>query len=252
MTLQIFSTDQIQTFTCPTNHTCRILLAVLSAMNKRQLAAQRAAHTSWRLNWRASMNKPLPGESKLEEQAQTCTLQENARRVAEAQAREQARLAALENARQLAVEQARIAAEAAARQVAAEQALLEAQAEVKRQEEKAREEQEEKERKEAEAKKHAQELERFRAMVAMFKAWEAAKASRPFPVSGRSAAAGPVFTLASGRLATGVVTTQAVRSALHTAVAAVTQRAPQRQAPYWSDLRRYCFLRRWLTVKDVS
>ncbi|MGE8186391.1 S-type pyocin domain-containing protein [Pseudomonas sp. NPDC086278] len=139
---------------------------------------------------------------------------------AAAQAREQARLAALEAARQAAVEQARIAAQAAAQQIAAERALLEAQAEVKRQEEKAREEQEEKQRKEADAKKDAQELERFRAMVAMFKAWEAAKVSRPFPVSGRSAAAGPVFTLAAGRLATGVATTQAVRSALHTAVAA--------------------------------
>jgi len=156
-----------------------------------------------------------------QEQARLAAL-ENARRVADEQAREQARLAALERARQLAVEQARIAAEAAARHVAAERALLEAQAEVKRQEEKAREEQEEKERKEAEAKKHAQELERFRAMVAMFKAWEAAKASQPFPVTGRSAATGPVFTLASGRLAIGAATTQAVRSALHTAVAAVT------------------------------
>jgi hypothetical protein len=144
---------------------------------------------------------------------------------AAARAREQARLAALENARQLAAEQARVAAQAAAQQVAAERALLEAQAEAKRQEEKAREkkeQQEEKERKEADAKKNAQELERFRAMVAMFESWEAAKASRPFPISGRSAAAGPVFTLAAGRLAAGVATTQAVRAALHAAVGAVT------------------------------
>ncbi|RON54718.1 hypothetical protein BK665_10345 [Pseudomonas frederiksbergensis] len=57
------------------------------------------------------------------------------------------------------------------------------------------------------------------AMVAMFKAWET---SRPFPVSGSSAAAGPVFTLATGRLATSAATTQAVRTALQTGVAAVT------------------------------
>jgi len=211
-----FLTDQIQLLHAQQIHV-QNLLAAAQAQEQRQLEAQRAAHRVAaelaRVNEEAA--------ARAQEQARLAAL-ENARRVAEAQARDQARLAALESARQLAVEQARIAAEAAARQVAAERALLEAQAEVKRQEEKAREEQEEKERKEAEAKKHAQELERFRAMVAMFKAWEAAKASRPFPVSGRSAAAGPVFTLASGRLATGVVTTQAVRSALHTAVAAVT------------------------------
>jgi hypothetical protein len=145
---------------------------------------------------------------------------------AAARAREQARLAALENARLVAQEQARIAAQAAAQQIAAERALLEAQAEVIRQIEQAREEQEEKDREEADARKNAQELERFRAMVAMFKSWEAAKTSRPFPVSGRSAAAGPVFTLATGRLATGIATTQSVRSALHAAVTTATMAGP--------------------------
>ena len=200
-------------------------LASVQASDQAQMAAQqealRAAAELARINEQAAAHA--------REQARMAALEdarrqaaEQTRQVAAEQAREQARLAALENARQLAVEQARIAAQAAARQVAAEQALVEAQAEFKRQEEKAREEQEEKERKAADAKKHAQEFERFRAMVAMFKAWEAAKASRPFSVSGRSAAAGPVFSLATGRLATGVATTQAVRSALHTAVAAVT------------------------------
>lgn len=163
-------------------------------------------------------------------------------------AREQARLAALENARQLAVEQARIAAEAAARQVAAEQAHLEAQAEIKRQEEKSREE---KERKEADTRKHAQELERFRAMVAMFESWEAAKASRPFPISGRSAAAGPVFTLAAGRLAAGVATTQAVRAALHTAVAAVTTAGTAAASAVLVGFAALMSPLHWLTVKDV-
>ena len=198
------------------NEEAQRVAAELARANEEAVAR---AHEQARLA--ALENARRVAAEQAQEQARLAAL-ENARRVAEAQAREQARLAALESARQLAVEQARIAAEAAARQVAAEQALLEAQAEVKRQEEKAREEQEEKERKEAEAKKHAQELERFRAMVAMFKAWEAAKTSRPFPISGQSAAAGPVFTLAAGRLAIGVATTQAVRSALHTAVAAVT------------------------------
>ncbi|MDR6915235.1 chemotaxis protein histidine kinase CheA [Pseudomonas sp. 3296] len=165
------------------------LLAAAQAQEQRQLEAEREAH-------RVAAELARVNEE------------------AAARAREQARLAALENARQLAAEQARIAAEAATQQVAAERALLEAQAEVKRQEEK--------EEKEADAKKNAQELERFRAMVAMFESWEAAKASRPFPISGRSAAAGPVFTLSEGRLAAGAATTQAVRSALHTAVAAAT------------------------------
>ncbi|MGW8464812.1 S-type pyocin domain-containing protein [Pseudomonas sp. CLCA07] len=143
---------------------------------------------------------------------------ENARRVAAEQAQEQARLAALENARQVAEEQARIAAQAAARQVAAEQALLEAQVEVKRQEEKAREA---KEREEAIAKKQVENLARLNETAAMYKAWEASRASRPFPVLGWSAAAGPVFTLENGRLAAGAATTQAVRTALQTSVTTV-------------------------------
>ena len=155
-----------------------------------------------------------------QEQARLAAL-ENARRVAEAQARDQARLAALESARQLAVEQARIAAEAAARQVAAERALLEAQAEVKRQEEKARVAKAAKEREEAIAKKQVENLARINEMAAMYKAWEASRASRPFPVLGWSAAAGPVFTLENGRLAASAATTQAVRTALQTSVTTV-------------------------------
>jgi hypothetical protein len=53
---------------------------------------------------------------------------------AAARAREQARLAALENARRVATEQARVAAQAAAQQVAAEQARLEAKAQAQAQE----------------------------------------------------------------------------------------------------------------------
>lgn len=231
-----FLTEQIQLLHTQQIHVQNLLVAT-QAQEQRQLEAEREAHRVAaelaRINEEAAArareqarlaaleSARRVAEEQAQEQARLAAL-ESARQLAAEQAREQARLAALESARQLAVEQARIAAEAAARQVAAERALLEAQAEVKRQEEKAREEQEEKERKEAEAKKHAQELARFRAMVAMFKAWEAAKASRPFPISGQSAAAGPVFTLAAGRLAIGVATTQAVRSALHTAVAAVT------------------------------
>lgn len=164
------------------------------------------------------------------EQAQRVVEQEARRVAAEfarmneeaaARAREQARVEALEDARRLAAEQAQVAAQAAARQLAAERAHLEVQAEIKRQVEKAREAKEEKERAEVNAKKQAEKLAKLNAMVAMFKAWEASHASRPFPVSGRSASAGPVFTLATGRLATGVATTQAVRAALQTAVTTV-------------------------------
>jgi hypothetical protein len=133
---------------------------------------------------------------------------------AAARTREQARLAALENARRVAAEHARVAAQVAAQQVAAERARLEAQAETKRQEEKERKTQESKERAEGRAK--------LNAMVAMFESWEAAKSSRPFPVSGLTAAAGPVFTLATGRLATSAATSLAIKTALQTGAAAVT------------------------------
>ncbi|KJZ67022.1 S-type pyocin domain-containing protein [Pseudomonas fluorescens] len=142
-------------------------------------------------------------------------------------AREQARLAAMENARRAAAEQARVAAEAAAQQVAAERARLEEQAEIKRETEKAREAQEAKEAKEAKereevkAKKRAEGLARLNAMVAMFDSLEAAETSRPFPISGSAVAVGPVFTLATGRLATSTATTRAVRAAQQAGVAAI-------------------------------
>lgn len=127
------------------------LLAAAQAQEQRQLEAEREAHRVAAVLARAN-----------EEAAD--------------RAREQARLNAVENAWQLAVEQARIASEAAAQQVASDRALLEAQAEIKRQEEKAREA---KEREEANTKKQAKQLARLNAMVAMFESREAAKASRP-------------------------------------------------------------------------
>jgi hypothetical protein len=102
-----------------------------------------------------------------------------------------------------------------------QQALLNAQAETQRQAEQARKEQEAREREEVNAKKRAEGLARFNAMVAMFDSWEAAKTSRPFPVSGSAVAAGPVFTLATGRLATSAAITQAVRAALQAGVATI-------------------------------
>ena len=144
-------------------------------------------------------------------------------------AREQARLAAMENARRAAAEQARVAAQAAAQQVAAERARLEAQAEIKREAEKARKAQETKEREEVNAEERAEGLARLNAMVAMFDSWEAAKTSRPFPVSGSAVPIGPVFTLATGRLATGAATTQAVRAALQAGVTAMVRAVPRRQ-----------------------
>lgn len=189
-------------------------LAAVQADDQARLAAeqeaQRAAAELARINEQAA--------ARAREQTRLVALAE-AQRVAVEQARvadeaaaqqvaaEQARLVALAEAQRLAAEQVRIAAEAATQQAAAEQARLEAQAEIKRETEKARE------------AKEAQELARFMAMVAMFKSWET---SRPFPVSGSAAAAGPVFTLATGRLAAGAATTQAVRTALQTGVAAVT------------------------------
>ncbi|VVO38909.1 Pyocin-S1 [Pseudomonas fluorescens] len=95
--------------------------------------------------------------------------------------------------------------------MAGERALFEEQAKIKREAEKARK-----------AKESAEIVARYKAIVAIFDSWEAARTSRPFPVSGSAATAGPVFTLAAGRLATGATTNFAVRTALQTAVAAVT------------------------------
>ncbi|WP_223516598.1 S-type pyocin domain-containing protein [Pseudomonas sp. GL-B-19] len=207
-----FLTEQIQLLHTQQIHVQNLLVAT-QAQEQRQLEAEREAHrVAAEL---ARVNEEAAARAR--EQARLAAL-ENARRVAEEQAREQARLAALESARQLAAEQARITAEAAARQVAAERALLEAQAEVKRQEEQAKEA---KEREEANAKKQVENLARLNEMAAMYKAWEASRASRPFPVLGWSAAAGPVFTLENGRLAAGAATTQAVRTALQTSVTTV-------------------------------
>jgi hypothetical protein len=121
-----------------------------------------------------------------------------------------------------AAEQARIRAEAEALAHAQEQARLAALAEAKRvAEEKARKAQEAKEREEITAKEHAEADARLNELYAFIAAMDAARANRPFPVSGSAVAAGPVFTLASGRLATHPATTQAVRAALQSAVATV-------------------------------
>lgn len=116
--------------------------------------------------------------------------------LAAVQANDQARLAAEQEARRAAEELARINEQAAAR--VREQARLAALAESQRL-----------------AVEQARRQGAEHARVA-------AEASRPFPVSGSAVAAGPVFTLAAGRLATGATTNLAVRIALQTGVASVT------------------------------
>lgn len=143
------------------------------------------------------------------EQARIAALAESARVAAE-----QARVAALAEAEKIAAEQARIAAQAQAKQIAVEQARLAAQAEIERQNEAAREA--------LKAQKRAEDRAQVDALVAMFDARDAAQASRPFPVSGSAAAAGPVITLATGRLATSAAMTLAVRAALQTGAAAAS------------------------------
>jgi len=85
----------------------------------------------------------------------------------------------------------------------------------------ARKAKEAKEREEAAAKRRAEADARLKELYASIASMDAARANRPFPVSGTAVAAGPVFTLAMGRLATRAATTQAVRASLQTAVAAV-------------------------------
>ncbi|WP_338584777.1 S-type pyocin domain-containing protein [Pseudomonas sp. MAG733B] len=143
------------------------------------------------------------------EQAALRIAAEQARIRAEAEAlvhaQEQARLAALADAERVAAEQARIAAEAAAQYFAAEQARLEAEAEVQRQAEQLR----------LENERQAEEQ-------ALREAMESSNSVQgPFAISGAAAASGPVFTLATGRLATNTATTLAIRTSLQTGATAV-------------------------------
>ncbi|MBK5312268.1 S-type pyocin domain-containing protein [Pseudomonas sp. TH35] len=122
----------------------------------------------------------------------------NAKAAAAAQARAQA------EAKRVAEEQSRKAAEA--KRVAAEEARKAKKA---------------KEREEIAAKERAEADAQLKELYAFIAAMDAVRANRPFPVSGSAVAAGPVFTLAMGRLATHPATTQALRGALQSAVAAV-------------------------------
>jgi hypothetical protein len=81
--------------------------------------------------------------------------------------------------------------------------------------------QEAKEREAIAAKRRAEADAQLKELNAFIAAMDAARANRPFPVSGSAVAAGPVFTLATGRLATHPATTQAIRGTLQSAVAAV-------------------------------
>ncbi|RON19815.1 colicin transporter [Pseudomonas frederiksbergensis] len=126
------------------------------------------------------------------------------------------------NAKAAAAAQARALAEA--KRVAEEQArkAQEAQKEAQRlAAEAARKAKEAKEREEIAAKERAEADAQLKELYAFIAAMDAARANRPFPVSGSAVAAGPVFTLAMGRLATHPATTQAIRGALQSAVAAV-------------------------------
>ncbi|VVM79923.1 hypothetical protein PS645_02212 [Pseudomonas fluorescens] len=112
---------------------------------------------------------------------------------AEVRAREQARLSALEEARRAAAEQAKIAAEALAQQVAAEQARVDALAELKRLEEQRQAE-------------------------------ENAKIST-LPLSGFTAATGPLFAGTAGTVGVSAATSLAIRSALQSALSAAISAA---------------------------
>lgn len=128
-----------------------------------------------------------------------------------------ARLATQNNAIADANEKAAAAAQgraqAEARRVAEEQARMAAEA--------ARKAKEAKEQEEIAAKRRTKTDAQLKKLYAFIAAMDAARANRPFPVSGSAVALGPVFTLATGRLATNPATTQAIRGALQSAVAVV-------------------------------
>ncbi|MGF6328662.1 hypothetical protein ABH909_001540 [Pseudomonas sp. BS3782 TE3695] len=177
------------------------------------------AMQAWNTSYRAAHDARLLLQTIHSLNQRSINLQQT---LAALQAAEQARIAAEQQAQRIAAEQARIRAEAEALAQAQEQARLAALAEAKRvAEEKARKAQEAKEQEEAAEKRRAEADAQLKELSAFFAAMDAARADRPFPVSGSAVAGGPVFTLASGRLATHPATTQAVRAALQSAVATV-------------------------------
>jgi hypothetical protein len=177
------------------------------------------AMQAWKTSYRAAHDARLLSQTIHSLNQRSINLQHT---LAALQAAEQARIAAEQQAQRIAAEQARIRAEAEALAHAQEQARLAALAEAKRvAEEKARKAKEAKEREEITAKERAEADAQLNELYAFIAAMDAARASRPFPVLGSAVALGPVFTLATGRLATNPATTQAIRGALQSAVAAV-------------------------------
>ena len=179
----------------------RLLTQTLQSLQQRSISLQ---HTF------SVMQAAEQARLATEQAAQRIAAQQ-ARIKAEAEAlthaQEQARLAALAEAERVAAEHARTAAEAAAQYFAAEQARLEAEAEVQRQAELLRLENER--QAEEQALREAMESPNF------------VQGNRPFAILGAAAASGPVFTLATGRLATNAATTLAIRTSLQTGVTAV-------------------------------
>lgn len=186
----------------PVNATAKDYIAKVETLEK-TVQPYGTAYTTWANSYKAAYSaKLLTAQIQLLNNKQVHV--QNL--LAAAHAQEQRQQASDQEARRVAAEQERLAKEQETKRVAAEEA---------------RKAKEAKEREEVNAKKSAEGLARLNAMVAMFDSWEAAKTSRPFPVSGSAVAAGPVFTLATGRLATSAAITQAVRAALQAGVAAI-------------------------------
>lgn len=136
------------------------------------------------------------------------------------QANEQAQAAAAEAARQ-AAERARIAAEQQRQQALADAARRQREQE-QRDREREKNALESKAREEAQAKRRAEYEARFKAMRDWLASLDEAKKQRPYAVSVSTVATTPVFTVASGQLATRTATAAAVRAALQNGVATVT------------------------------
>ncbi|MGL6242208.1 S-type pyocin domain-containing protein [Pseudomonas sp.] len=163
---------------------------------------------------------------------------------AAARTREQARLAALENARRVAAEQARVATQAAAQQVAVERARLEAQAKAKWEAEWERfrkqreansrelmEKHAEFVRQNEQARVEKQQAEREKTRLHALWSTQAYQASLTFANAGSTAASGPVFSGTNGTVDVSREASLALKAALRTAVAAVVEALATATAP---------------------
>lgn len=184
-------------------HEARLLAQAITVLNQQQVNV---------LNWLAAVQNEEQARQAAEAEARRVEA-ERMRLAAEEEARRIARLEALAQAQRKAEEQARQAAEVARQHVAAEQARLAEQVRLA-----AQQQAQELERQTAQAESRRIEAERARLDAEQQE--QRRQAANVHPVSGLTAATGPVFSFASRPIALPSATSAAILSVLRSALTA--------------------------------